>query len=154
MKFGAQRQHASTRAPSTVQRYLAARVFRVLWIIGFLIGTSTHVADIVIGGINTYAEFPVALRLFWLSLTVLDPLVVALLMMRRRSGVVLGLVVILTDISVNWSVYLTIGGAEPVRRHQPDSICHPPRFDRAAPVEVAHRTKVERRAAATRVEDQ
>lgn len=110
MKFGAQRQHASTRAPSTVQRYLAARVFRVLWIIGFLIGTSTHVADIVIGGINTYAEFPVALRLFWLSLTVLDPLVVALLMMRRRSGVVLGLVVILTDISVNWSVYLTIGG--------------------------------------------
>ncbi len=110
MSFDAQSQNASTRAPFIARRHLAARVFRVLWIVGFLIGTSTHVADIVIGGINTYAEFPVALRLFWLSLTVLDSLVVVLLMMRRRSGIVLGLVVILTDISVNWTVYLTIGG--------------------------------------------
>lgn len=148
MKFGAQRQRV-TRARPRFSVALAARVFRVLWIIGFLIGTSTHVADIVIGGINTYAEFPVALRLFWLSLTVLDPLVVALLMMRRRSGVVLGLVVILTDISVNWSVYLTIGGTPLFGVINQTAFAILTRFDRAAPVEVAHRTKVERRAAAT-----
>lgn len=48
--------------------------------------------------------------MFWISLTVLDPITAALLVMRRRAGIVLALVVILTDIAVNWTVYLTIAG--------------------------------------------
>jgi len=87
-----------------------ASVIRVVWIVGYLIGTTTHVADLVLGGAETYAGFPSGLRLFWASLTVLDPLIVILLLLRRRLGVVLGVAVIVVDIAVNWTVFATIGG--------------------------------------------
>lgn len=82
----------------------------VVWIVGFLIGTTTHVLDLVAGGLETYAEFPTALRLFWVSLTVIDPITAALLALRRRAGIVLALIVILADIAVNWTVFATVGG--------------------------------------------
>ena len=88
----------------------APRVIRALWIAGFGIGTTTHVLDIVIGGAGVYAGFPLVLRAFWLSLTVLDPLVIALLARRRRTGVALGSAVIVADIAVNWTVLATVGG--------------------------------------------
>nr|WP_300146794.1 hypothetical protein [Propionicimonas sp.] len=85
-------------------------VILVVWIVGFLIGTTTHVLDLVAGGLETYAEFPTALRLFWVSLTVIDPITAALLALRRRAGIVLALIVILADIAVNWTVFATVGG--------------------------------------------
>ena len=86
------------------------RVVQVVWIAGFLSGTTTHVFDLVIGGVSTYEPFPIPLRVFWMSLTLLDPLVVVLLVLRRRASIVLGLAVILVDIAVNWTVFVTIGG--------------------------------------------
>ncbi|MBP1240352.1 hypothetical protein ABID92_002050 [Frigoribacterium sp. PvP120] len=88
----------------------AARLLRWLWIAGFAVGTTTHVTDLVVGGADVYADFHPALRAFWVSLTLWDPLVIVLLLLRRRAGVVLGLVVILTDIAVNWSVIAVVGG--------------------------------------------
>ncbi|WP_454131442.1 hypothetical protein [Microbacterium lacticum] len=85
-------------------------VVLVVWIAGFLIGTASHVLDLIAGGADTYGEFPPALRVFWFSLTVLDPLTVLLLLLRKRAGIILGLVVILADIAVNWTVFFTIGG--------------------------------------------
>ncbi|OUE24153.1 hypothetical protein [Clavibacter michiganensis] len=101
--MGAQRRRDPERAP---------RVVRVLWIAGFGIGigTATHVLDLAIGGADVYAGFPAALRAFWISLTVLDPLVILLLARRRRAGVALGIAVILADIAVNWTVLATVGG--------------------------------------------
>lgn len=87
----------------------AARLLRWLWIAGFAVGTTTHVADLVVGGADAYAGFHPALRAFWISLTLWDPLVIVLLL-RRRSGIVLGLIVILADIAVNWSVIAVVGG--------------------------------------------
>ena len=66
--------------------------------------------DLILGGADTYEPFPMALRVFWISLTLFDPLVVVLLVLRRRVSVVLGLAVILVDIAVNWTVFFTIGG--------------------------------------------
>lgn len=88
----------------------AGRIIQVVWVTGFLIGTTTHVLDLIAGGMGTYGSFPTGLRLFWVSLTLIDPLVVLLLLLRHRAGVVLGLAVILVDIAVNWTVFLTIGG--------------------------------------------
>ncbi|GAA0993248.1 hypothetical protein GCM10009563_08870 [Subtercola frigoramans] len=82
----------------------------MLWIVGYLIGTTTHLADLVAGGTQTYSGFATGLRVLWISLTVLDPLIVVLLLLRRRAGIVLGVAVILIDIAVNWTVYATIGG--------------------------------------------
>ncbi|MFB2585846.1 hypothetical protein [Herbiconiux liukaitaii] len=88
----------------------ALRVFQVLWVLGFLVGTTTHTADLIVGGVNAYSGFPLGVRLFWVSLTILDPVTAALIIFRRRSGIVLGIAVIVADIAVNWSVFALVGG--------------------------------------------
>lgn len=60
--------------------------------------------------IAAYEGFPEPVRWFWGSLTVLDPLVVALLLLRRRIAVPIGVVVMLADIAVNWTVFGAVGG--------------------------------------------
>jgi hypothetical protein len=49
-------------------------------------------------------------RLFWVALTLLDPATAALIIFRRRSGIVLGIAVIVADIAVNWTVFVMVGG--------------------------------------------
>jgi hypothetical protein len=44
------------------------------------------------------------------SLTILDPATAALIIFRRRSGIVLGIAVIVADIAVNWTVFVMVGG--------------------------------------------
>ena len=80
------------------------------WVIGFLVGTTTHTADLILGGLDVYSGFPVGVRLFWVTLTILDPVTAALIIFRRRSGIVLGGAVIITDIAVNWTVFTVVGG--------------------------------------------
>jgi hypothetical protein len=91
----------------------ALGVFQVMWVIGFLVGTTTHTADLIAGGVNAYGGFPLGVRLFWVTLTVLDPVTAVLIIFRRRSGVVLGSTVIIADIAVNWTVFATVGGLSP-----------------------------------------
>ena len=88
----------------------ALRVFQVLWVLGFLVGTTTHTADLILGGVNAYSGFPLGVRLFWVTLTILDPVAAALLLFRRRSGIMLGGAVIIADIAVNWTVFAVVGG--------------------------------------------
>jgi len=88
----------------------ALRVVQVLWVIGFLVGTTTHTADLIVGGLDIYSGFPFGVRLFWVTLTILDPVTAALIIFRRRSGVVLGSAVMIADIAVNWTVFATVGG--------------------------------------------
>ena len=87
-----------------------ARLVRALWIAGFAIGTVSHVLDLATAGLDVYAGHPLPLRASWVSLTILDPLVIALLARRRPAGVGLGTAVILADIAVNWTVIATAGG--------------------------------------------
>jgi hypothetical protein len=96
--------------PSRLRPDRAPRVIRALWIAGFAVGTVSHVLDLATAGTDVYAGHPLGLRAFWVSLTVLDPLVIALLGLRRPAGVGLGLTVILADIAVNWTVIATTGG--------------------------------------------
>ena len=88
----------------------ALRVLQVVWVIGFLVGTTTHTADLIVGGVNAYSDFPLGVRLFWVSLTILDPAAAALIIFRRRSGIVLGIAVMVADIAVNWTVFVMVGG--------------------------------------------
>ena len=43
----------------------AIRVRQVVWVLGFLVGTTTHTADLIVGGVNAYSDFPLGVRLFW-----------------------------------------------------------------------------------------
>ncbi|WP_264030184.1 hypothetical protein [Cellulosimicrobium sp. SH8] len=86
---------------------------RLLWVAGFLVGTTTHVLDLTAGGTGVYAGFPPAVRAFWVSLTLLDPLVVLLLVLRRRAAVPLGVAVMVADVAVNATVAARVGGLAP-----------------------------------------
>lgn len=99
---------AQAPAPRAAQR--VRLVILLAWIAGFLVGTATHAIDLVAGGVDAYSGFPTPLRIFWVALALLDPLTALLLALRRRAGIVLGLVVILTDVAVNWTVFFALGG--------------------------------------------
>lgn len=85
-------------------------VVRLIWIVGFLVGTTTHVIDLVVGAADVYAGFPGGVRAYWVSLTVLDPLAVVLTAFRLRAGVVLGVAIIVSDVILNTVVFAVIGG--------------------------------------------
>ncbi|MGW6228757.1 hypothetical protein ACWFQT_16755, partial [Cellulosimicrobium cellulans] len=65
------------------------------------------------GGTGVYAGFPPAARAFWVSLTLLDPLVVLLLALRRRAAVPLGVAIMVVDVAVNATVGALVGGLAP-----------------------------------------
>ncbi|MFF2830317.1 hypothetical protein ACFVSK_00985 [Cellulosimicrobium cellulans] len=69
--------------------------------------------DLTAGGTGVYAGFPPAVRAFWVSLTLLDPLVVLLLALRRRAAVPLGVAIIVVDVAVNATVGALVGGLAP-----------------------------------------
>jgi hypothetical protein len=81
------------------------------WIAGFSVGTMFHVIDLLTQGFGVYGNVPVWVRVFWVSLTIIDPVVVVLLLLRVRAGIWLGCAVLVVDVGVNWSVALTIPGA-------------------------------------------
>ena len=89
---------------------MLTRVVRLVWIAGFLVGSTTHVLDLVQGGVAVYAGFPDAVRLYWVSLTLLDPMTVVLTALRRRAGVVLGVAIMVSDVAVNATVAATTDG--------------------------------------------
>ena len=86
------------------------RVIVVVWVAGFLVGTATHVVDLIAGGTGAYGGHSTPVRLYWVSLTVLDPLAAVLVMLGRRSGIVLGVTVMVSDVAVNWGVLASVGG--------------------------------------------
>jgi len=84
-------------------------VIRVLWVVGFLVGTTTHVTDLVLGGTDVYASFPTAARLYWVSLTLFDPLTIVLVILRLRAGVLLAVVIMVSDVALNSVMVATHG---------------------------------------------
>lgn len=72
--------------------------------IGFAEGTGDHVMWMAHGGIHAYAGFRyVPVQVFFVSLIVLDPLVVVLAGVVRREGIYLAMFVISLDIAANWA---------------------------------------------------
>ncbi len=69
-------------------------------------GTAVHVVQLAVGGGDPYPALPGWLGAYLVSLTLLDPLAAVLLALRRRSGVVLAVAVLVTDAAANaWANY-------------------------------------------------
>jgi len=81
-----------------------ARWVLAVYLIGFADGTADHVRWMTHGGIHAYApSYPqIAIQVFFVSLLVLDPLVVALVAFVRREGIWLAAAVMALDIAANW----------------------------------------------------
>ncbi|GHG12848.1 hypothetical protein [Streptomyces zaomyceticus] len=78
---------------------------------GLLVGTVTHVTDLLHHGLQAYDWAPRWLNLYWSSLALLDPLAAVLLIRRRRRGADLACVVLATDLIANWYAIYGIQGS-------------------------------------------
>ena len=76
----------------------------VVYLVGFAEGTGDHVLWMTHGGIHAYApSYPqIAIQVLFVSLVVLDPLVVVLVVFVRREGIWLAAAVIVLDVAANW----------------------------------------------------
>jgi len=82
-----------------------ARWVLAVYLIGFADGTADHVRWMTRGGIHAYApSYPqIAIQVFFVSLVVLDPLVVVLVAFVRREGIWLAAAVMALDLAANWT---------------------------------------------------
>jgi hypothetical protein len=75
-----------------------------VYLIGFADGTADHLRWMTHGGIHAYApSYPqITIQVFFVSLVVLDPLVIALVSFVRREGIWLAAAVMALDVAANW----------------------------------------------------
>lgn len=77
------------------------RAVVLLLVVALAYGTVVHVAQLLTSGGDPHPALPTWLSTYFVSLTVLDPLAAVLLARRHRSGVVLTVVVLVTDATAN-----------------------------------------------------
>ena len=76
-------------------------IAKIIWTIGFLIGTTSHALDIFFNGWLPYEFRPLPWNIYWTSLVVLDPLAAVLIWIRERWGVVLGMGIMASNVLAN-----------------------------------------------------
>ncbi len=64
-------------------------------------GAVVHMVHLVLGGWNPYPSLPMWLAVYFISLTLLDPVAAVLLVFRRRAGLLLGCAVLVSDAVAN-----------------------------------------------------
>jgi hypothetical protein len=79
-----------------------ARWVLAVYLIGFTDGTAAHARDLAQAGFHAYSGFPqVPLRVFFISLVLLDPLVVVLAALVLPAGIWLAATVMVLDVAAN-----------------------------------------------------
>jgi hypothetical protein len=79
----------------------AVRILFAVYALGFLFGTWNHVLDLRHGGFLPYTYAPLAFNIYWTGLTVLDPLAALLLFVLPYCGMVLAVLIMVSDLAVN-----------------------------------------------------
>jgi hypothetical protein len=82
-------------------------VLRVAYAVCLVAGASTHLWTVITHGpFWDYGGAPVISRIYWTSLTVLDPMAAILLFARPRAGLVMTLAIIVSNVAHNTWVML------------------------------------------------
>ncbi|HWY52012.1 MAG TPA: hypothetical protein VNW72_11075 [Chthoniobacterales bacterium] len=68
-----------------------------------------HVIQVWHGGWLPYRFAPLPLNTYWTTLTFLDPLAAVLLLWRPRTGLVLALLIIASDVAINYFARFYLG---------------------------------------------
>jgi hypothetical protein len=85
---------------------------RAVYAVSLLGGTITHAATLFTCGLLcNYGGVPVVTRVFWTSLTFVDPLAAMLLFVRPRVGLALTLLIMLADVAINTVMWLMFRNA-------------------------------------------
>lgn len=87
-------------------------IAKIIWTVGFVVGTISHAIDISIGGWLPYDFRPLPFNIYWTSLVVLDPLAALLIWVRERWGVVLGVAIMASNVLVNGYTAFIAGYSE------------------------------------------
>ena len=82
------------------------KVTFAIYIFGFSYGATNHILDIQRDGLLGYDYVPLAINIYWTTLTVLDPLAIILLLFYPFAGMALSVLIMITDLAVNISVTL------------------------------------------------
>ena len=97
-----------------------ARWVLAVYLVGFAQGTGAHIRDLMRGGIHAYSAVPqVWIQVFFVSLVVVDPLVVVLAAFVRREGIWLAAGVVVLDVAANWIANWPSLQENPVRLLRP-----------------------------------
>ena len=97
-----------------------ARWVLAVYLVGFAQGAGAHIRDLVRGGIHAYSAVPqVWIQVFFVSLVVVDLLVVVLAAFVRREGIWLAAGVMVLDVAANWIVNWPWLQADPARLLRP-----------------------------------
>jgi len=73
--------------------------------LGLIAGTVSHILDICLGGFLHYNYSTLLFNIYWTSLTFLDPLAIILLFYLPYLGMVIAVLIMISDIAVN--LYVT-----------------------------------------------
>jgi hypothetical protein len=82
------------------------KIIFAIYIFGFSYGTINHVIDIHRDGLLGYDYVPLVINIYWTTLTLLDPLAIILLLFFPLPGMILSVLIMITDLAVNISVTL------------------------------------------------
>lgn len=82
-------------------RVAVERLVVAVLVIGFLIGTTTHIIHLVTMGWIVFDTAPPWMNVYWTALTALDPIAAILLLWWRRAGLALGAAIIISDVAIN-----------------------------------------------------
>ena len=80
------------------------RLVLAIFILALSIATINHITDLVVGGMFPYTKgsgAPEIINIFWTSLTLLDPLAIAILVVNIRAGYLFAIGIMLIDVPVN-----------------------------------------------------
>jgi hypothetical protein len=88
------------------------KIFFVIYMLCFLWATKNHILDIWRGGFLPYSYAPLAFNIYWTSLTLLDPLAIVLLYYLPYHGMVLAVLIMVSDIAVNLYATYSFGNSD------------------------------------------
>lgn len=89
---------------------MRARAVLAVYILAFGAAACFHALDLIRWGLFPYRFAPWPMNVFWTSLTLLDPLAIALLVTgRRRTGLVLASAIMIADVAVNSFAHFGLG---------------------------------------------
>jgi len=82
------------------------RISRALIAGGFVIGAVTHLENWLRAGLVPAPDQPFAFNLFWSSLLFVDPLIALSIILWFRPGIVLAIIIMIADLTINMMVLL------------------------------------------------
>ena len=86
------------------------RIILFIYIVGFMVGVTTHSIDLIKGGFLPYDHVSLWKNIYWTSLTLLDFAICIILMLKIKWGLILANLIMISDVLINTSLLSLFNG--------------------------------------------